>query len=80
MADALGEGAGALAANFDEAGIAGDLIERGESALGLGEELAVELGLELEEGVIDAQAVVFHAALEEHEELLLAGKALENLQ
>jgi len=80
MADPFGEGAGALAANFDEAGVAGDLVECGESALGLGEELAVELGLKLEERVVDAEAVVFHAALEEHEEFLLTGKALEYLQ
>jgi len=80
VADAFGQGPGALASDFDEAGIVGDLVEGAEGALRLGKQLAVELGLELEEGVIDAEAVVFHAALEQHQELLLAGEALEDLK
>ena len=36
MADAFGEAAGALAADVDEAGVAGDLVQGGEGALGFG--------------------------------------------
>jgi len=34
MTDALGQGAAALAGDFDEAGIAGDLVKERQSALG----------------------------------------------
>jgi hypothetical protein len=47
MADAFGEVARALAADVDEAGIAGDLVQGGQSALGFWQQLAVQLDLEL---------------------------------
>jgi len=80
VSDALGHGAGTLAGDIDEAGVAGDLVEGGEGALRLGEEIAVKVGFELEEGVVDAQAVVFHAALQQHDQFLLASKTLKNLE
>lgn len=65
MADAFGESAGALTADFDEAGIAGDLVERGQGALRLGQKLMIQVGFELQESVVDAEAVVLHAAFEQ---------------
>jgi hypothetical protein len=35
MPDAFGQGTAALAGDFDEAGIAGDLVEKSEGAFGL---------------------------------------------
>ena len=54
MANAFGQCAGALAANLDEAGIAGDLVERGQGALRLGQKFVVQIGFELQESVVDA--------------------------
>ncbi len=65
MTNAFGQGAGALPSDFDEAGVAGDLIECGKSALRLGQKLVVQVGFELQQGVVDAEAVVLHAALEQ---------------
>lgn len=62
MADALCKSTGSLSANFDKAGIAGDLIECWQGALRLREKLVVEVSFELQESVIDAEAIVFHAA------------------
>ena len=47
VANALGEGPGALAGDFDEAGVSRDLIEHRQDALRFGHEAAVEIGLEL---------------------------------
>lgn len=79
MANAFGKSAGPLSANFDEAGIAGDLIESWQSALGLGQQFVVQVRFELQESVVDAETVVFHAALEHGDQFLLASEALENL-
>ena len=80
VADAFGEIAGALAANFDEAGIAGDLIQRGQGSLRFGEEVAVQVGLELQQRIVNAEAVVFHAAGKSDKMLLLARKSFKNLE
>ena len=80
MADPLGEGAGALAGYIDEAVVGGDLVEEGEEALGFGEDTLGEVGVEFEEGVVDAETVVFDAALKDLDELLLAGQAFADLQ
>ena len=64
MTDAFSETACALSADIDEPGVAGDLIEGGEGALGLGEQVAVEVGLKLQQGIVDAQPVIFHPPLE----------------
>ncbi len=45
-----------------------------------GEEAAVEVRFELEETVVDTEAVIFEAAGEQDEVLLLAGEALEDLK
>lgn len=63
--DAFGEGACALAANIDKAGISGDLVESGQSALRLGQELVVEIGFELQKSVVDAETVILHTAFEQ---------------
>src|SRR5437879_11015396 len=79
VADALGQGACALAGDFDEAGIVGDLLKRGQQALRLGKNLAVQVGLKLQQGLIHAQAVVLHAALELDQMLLLPRQTFEDL-
>ena len=79
MADAFGESAGSLAADLDEAGIAGNLIERRQCALRFGQQFVVQVGFKLQESVVDAQAIVLHAAFEQRDQFLLAGQAFENL-
>jgi len=79
VANAFGESAGALAADFNEAGIAGDLVECGERALRFGKKFVIQVGFKLQKSVVDAEAVVLHAALEQRNELLLAGQTFENL-
>src|SRR4029077_11697007 len=80
MSDTLGEGSGALAGNVHESRIPGDLVEDREDALGLRQEAAVEIGFELQQSVIDSQAVVAHAPGDQVEVLLLARQPFENLQ
>lgn len=79
MANAFGESAGSLAADVDEARIAGDLIERRQGALRLGQQFVIEVGFELQQSVVDAEAVVLHAALEQGDKFLLARETFENL-
>jgi len=79
VANAFGECAGSLAANFDKAGIAGDLVECWQGTLRFGQQLVIQVGFKLQESVVDAEAVVLHAALEQRDQLLLAGQAFENL-
>src|SRR5713101_3907986 len=80
VADALGEGAGALAGDVHEAGIARDLIEHGQEALRFRQKAAVKIRLELQQGVVDSQPVVSHAPRNEVDMLLLPRQALKNLQ
>ena len=80
MTDFFGQGTGALAGYFDHAVVGGNLVEEGEEAGGLWEDALGEVGFELEEGVVDAEAVVLNAALEEVGEFLLARQALANLE
>src|SRR6266478_8578346 len=79
-ADALSEGAGALAGDVHEAGIARDLIEHGQEALRFRQKTAVEIGLELQQGVVDSQPVVSHAPRNEVNVFLLPRQALKKLQ
>jgi hypothetical protein len=79
VADAFGEGPGALAANFDETFIAGDLIESGKGPLRFGQKFVVEVCFELQKRVVDAKTIVFHATLEQSDEFLLAGESFKNL-
>ena len=80
MSDAFGQGATALAGDFDEAGIAGDLVEERQGALGFREHTFAQVIFKLQKGVVDAEAVVFDAALQEFDEFLLAREAFANLQ
>src|SRR5277367_2395976 len=80
VADAFGDGAGALPSDINEARVAGDLVEGREGALGVGEEVAIEIGFELEQGIINSEAVVLHPALQKHDEFLLTRQAFENLE
>src|SRR5581483_1748766 len=80
VADAVGDVAGAFAGDVHVFGVLANLIKKGKEALGFGEEAAVHVGFELEKGVIDAQAVIAHAAGDQVEVLLLAGQAFEDLK
>ena len=80
MADALGEGPGALAGDVHKPRIPGDLVEDRKDALRLRQKAAVEIGFELQQSVIDSQAVIAHAPSDQVEMLLLARQSFENLQ
>src|SRR5260370_27420434 len=80
VAEAVGEGARALAGDVHEAGIAGDLIEHGQDALRFRQKAAVEIGFELQQGVVDSQPVVFHAPRNQIHMFLLTRQPLKNLQ
>jgi hypothetical protein len=79
VADTLGKSAGSLAANFDKAGIAGDLVQRWQSALRFGQEFVVQVGFELQESVVDAEAIVLHTPLEQSHQFLLPREAFKDL-
>ena len=79
MANTFRQGAGSLTADFDEARIAGDLIQSGQGALRFGQKLVVQIGFELQESIVNAETVVLHAALEQRDQLLLASQSLEDL-
>lgn len=80
VADAFGYGPGALSGDLDKTGIGSDLVESRKGSLRLGEQVAIEVGFELEKGIVDAEAVIFHAALKEHDQFLLAGQTFEDLE
>src|SRR6266705_7136067 len=80
VADAVGEGAGALAGDVHEAGILRNLIEHGQEALRFRQKAAVKIRLELQQGVVDSQSVVSHAPRNEVNVFLLPRQALKNLQ
>jgi hypothetical protein len=48
VADAFGEGAAALAGDFDEAGVAGDLVEERQGAFGFGENALAQVIFKLQ--------------------------------
>ena len=48
MANPLGQGAAALAGDFDEAGIAGDLVEKRQGALGFRKHALAEVVFKLQ--------------------------------
>src|SRR5215471_675929 len=70
VAEALGEGAAALAGYFDETAVVGDLLEQGQGVNRLGEHPFIEVVLKLQERVVDAQPVVLDAPLQEFDKLL----------
>src|SRR6266478_488588 len=80
VADALGEGTGALAGDVHEPGIAGDLVEHGQHALWFRQKAAVQIRFELQQGVVDAQTVVSHAPGNQVHVFLLTSQPLKNLQ
>src|SRR5467141_3373752 len=80
VANALGERSGPLAGDVHETGITGDLIEHGQDALRFRQKAAVEIGFELQQSVVDSQAVVFHAPRNQIHMFLLARQPLKNLQ
>src|SRR6266446_3210640 len=80
VADALGEGTSALAGDVHEARIAGDLVEHGQDPLRFRQKAAVQIRFELQQGVVDSQPVVFHAARNQVHVLLLTSQPLKNLQ
>ena len=80
VADAFGEAAGSLPGDIYEAGVTANLVEHGQSCLGFRQELMIQVGFKLQQGVINSKAVVPHAAGQQHHVLLLAGQALKYLQ
>ena len=60
-------------------GIRGDLIQYRQKALGFGQEAVVHIRLELQQGVVDSQAVKLGLALQQDEILLLPGKPFKDL-
>ena len=78
-ADTLGERPGAGTRDLHEVRIRGDLVEHGQEALRFGQEPVVHVRFELAQGIIDAEAVVFHAPLEQDQITLLPGQTLEDL-
>lgn len=77
-ANSAGEGARAIASDIDVLCIAGKLIKQGQEALRLGKLLIVVIRLNLQQGVIHAEAIVAHGPLEIGKIGFLAGKSLES--
>src|SRR5690349_5865487 len=80
MANAFGKGAGSLPRDIYKPRIACDLVEHGQDALRFRHKAAVEIGFKLQQGVIDSQPVVLHAACNQVYVLLLARQPFKNLQ
>src|SRR5882672_480355 len=78
-ADAHGEGPRAGSSDVHEVRIGADLVEDGQETLGFGEKSMVHVRLELTQRIVDAEAIVFDAPLEQDEVTLLPGKAFEDL-
>src|SRR5207248_11325661 len=57
MANAFGEGPGPLSRDVHKPGVPRDLIENGQDPLWFRHKAAVEVRFELQQGVIDSQAV-----------------------
>src|SRR6266571_4944529 len=79
IADAFGEGARALPGYVHKARVVGDLIQHWNDALGFRQQLAVQVGFELQQRIIDAQAIVLHPAFEGDHVFLLPRQPLEDL-
>ena len=79
MTDAFGEGPRALTSNLYKARVAGNLVQDGRRGR-FGEDTLVQIALKLHKSIVDSKAIVFGAALEKFEKLLLAGQAFANLQ
>src|SRR5712692_9212029 len=79
IADAFGEGARALPCYVHKVRVVGDLIQHRNDALRFRQQLAVQVGFELQQRIIDAQAVVLHPAFEGDHVFLLPRQPLEDL-
>lgn len=79
-ADAGGEIVSFLAGNINEMFVSGKLIQGGEEFLRLDEQIAIVVLLNLEEHVIDAEAVVAHGAAKIGEIGLLARETFEDIE
>ena len=77
--DAGGEVAGAGASDVYEFLIRGQLVEGGEQAFGLGEQLVVIVAFDLKQDVVHAEVVVAHGADEIGEIGGLAGETFEDV-
>ena len=80
MPDLFGQGTGSLAGDVNHAVVGGDLVEEGEEAGWLGEDPLGEVGFELQESIVDAEAVVLDASLEQFGQFLLPGQSLTDLE
>src|SRR5467141_1288339 len=80
VANALGERSGPLAGDVHETGITGDLIEHGQDALRFRQKAAVEIGFELQQGVVNSQPVVSHSPRNQVDVFLLPREPFEYLQ
>src|SRR5215472_5392197 len=80
VADALGQRPGALPGNVHKLRVFGDLLQHGQQALGFRKEAAVQIRFELQQGIVDAQPVVLHAAGYQVCVFLLPRQAFKNLQ
>ena len=78
-ANTFRDGASPGSRDLHEVRIRADLIEHREEALGFGEKPVVHVRLELQQCVVDTQAIVFYSPLQQDKVALLPGKALENL-
>src|SRR6267154_6442045 len=78
VTDALGKRPSPLAGDVYEARIAGDLVEHGQDPLRFRQKAAVQIRFELQQGVVNSQAVVFHAARNQVHVLLLTSQPLKN--
>ena len=80
MADTLGQRACPLAGDLNEVIVDANLFQERQSVSRFGEFTLVKGVFELEQGVVDAKPVVFHAALEQFDQLLLAREPFADLQ
>lgn len=78
--DPRGEIVSFLARNVDEMVVRGKLVQGSEEFLGLDEEIAIVVLLNLEEHVIDAEPVVAHGAAKIGEIGLLARETFEDIE
>ena len=70
----------ALAGNIDKSRIISDFIQHRQSTLRLWQQLVIQIALELQQGIVDAQPVITHAASEEHDVFLLARQSFKDLK
>lgn len=74
-----GDGTRALAGNFEDFVVTGELVEYGQQALWLGNLFVVEIAFDLQQHVVDAQAIVAHGAGQIGNVRSLPRQAFENV-